>query len=69
MEIVWSPRAIKDLIPIRQYIERERPEAASRVAQRIRSAVRLLAEHPHMGHIGIECISGISYGAKSKIVK
>lgn len=52
MRIVWSPRAIEHLIALRAYIERDRPDAAGRVAKRILDAVGQLAAHPHMGRSG-----------------
>jgi len=54
MRIVWSDTAVANLIGIRQYIERDNPEAARRLAHRIISAVERLAVHTHLGHPGRE---------------
>jgi addiction module RelE/StbE family toxin len=52
MRIVWSRRALRHLRHLREYIGRDNPEAAARVAQRILAAVELLAEHPSLGRPG-----------------
>lgn len=52
MKVVWLPRALNDVRRIEQFIEQDNPAAARRVEQRIKSVVRLLAEHPHMGRPG-----------------
>ena len=54
MRIVWSETAITNLIEIRQYIERDQPAAARRVAQRILASVERLVRHPHLGRPGRE---------------
>ena len=54
MRIIWSETAIANLIEIRQYIERDQPAAARRIAQRIVTSVELLADHPHLGRPGRE---------------
>ena len=52
MRIVWTHAAIRDLVQIRRYIERDNPLAASSVATRILKAVSQLAAHPQMGRLG-----------------
>jgi toxin ParE1/3/4 len=52
MQVIWSEQAVADLAEIRQYIARDKPSAARRVATRIKSSVRLLARHPHAGRVG-----------------
>jgi toxin ParE1/3/4 len=52
VRIVWTHAAIRDLIQIRRYIERDNPLAASSVATRILKAVSQLAAHPQMGRLG-----------------
>jgi toxin ParE1/3/4 len=54
MRIIWSEKAISNLTEIRQFIERDQPAAARRVAQRILASVERLAEHPHFGRPGRE---------------
>jgi toxin ParE1/3/4 len=52
VRIVWTHAAIRDLIRIRRYIERDNPLPASSVATRILKAVSQLAAHPQMGRFG-----------------
>jgi toxin ParE1/3/4 len=47
--IEWSPRALRGLFDIYDYITPENPEAASRVISRIRAAVNLLGTQPLLG--------------------
>lgn len=54
MRVIWSETAIANLIEIRQYIEKDQPAAARRLAQRILACVKRLAEHPHLGRPGRE---------------
>jgi plasmid stabilization system protein ParE len=52
MKVVWSPRAIRHLVALRRYIERDSEQNAALVAERILRAVDLLATHPAMGRPG-----------------
>jgi toxin ParE1/3/4 len=52
MQIVWTATAIRHLAAIQTYIERDKPEAARRVASAIRQTVAYLAEHPYLGRAG-----------------
>lgn len=53
MRVVWSPQAIDDLLSVRQYIERDNPRAAGRVAAAIVSFVeRQLTRFPRSGREG-----------------
>jgi toxin ParE1/3/4 len=54
MRIIWSATAIANLVEIKQFIERDKPEAARRLAQRILTSVERLANHPHLGYPGRE---------------
>jgi toxin ParE1/3/4 len=54
MRIIWSPTAISHLVNIRRFIERDKPEGARRLAQRIIFSVERLAKHPHLGRPGRE---------------
>ena len=45
-------KAIRHLMAIRSYIERDKPEAARRVAERILAASEHLAIHPNKGRPG-----------------
>lgn len=50
MKFVLLPSAKNDLNEIRQYLQQESPAAAKKVATRIKSALLLLTEQPHLGH-------------------
>jgi addiction module RelE/StbE family toxin len=52
MTIVWSRRAIRHLVSLRDYIAEESPQNAARVAARILAGVELLATQPQMGRPG-----------------
>jgi toxin ParE1/3/4 len=52
MQIVWTQQALSDLADIEQYIELDKPEAARRVAAKLRSSVERLAEFPLLGRPG-----------------
>jgi toxin ParE1/3/4 len=54
IEIVWSPLARARLREIREYVARDKPEAAERLAIRIVALVEALRTHPHLGRIGAE---------------
>jgi toxin ParE1/3/4 len=52
VRIKWLDQAVEDLKAIRTFIARNNPSAAAEVAQRIRSAVKLLAHYPAVGRPG-----------------
>jgi toxin ParE1/3/4 len=52
VQVIWTQRAIRHLVDIRSYIERDKPEAARRVAERLILASEYLAVHPHKGRPG-----------------
>ncbi len=52
MTIVWSRRAIRHLVSLREYIEKDSRQNAALVASRILKAVDLLQTHPEMGRPG-----------------
>ena len=52
MKIVWSRRAIRHLVRLRDYIEKQSDRNAAFVATRILKAVDLLESHPDMGRPG-----------------
>jgi len=54
IEIVWSPLARARLREIREYLARDKQEAAERLAIRIVALVEALRTHPHLGRIGAE---------------
>jgi len=54
VEIVWSALARARLREIRDYVARDKPEAAERLAIRIVALVEALRNHPHLGRVGAE---------------
>jgi toxin ParE1/3/4 len=53
MRIIWSPEATEDLADLRDYIARDNPSAAQRVAGLIFQAIeRDLSQNPELGHPG-----------------
>jgi plasmid stabilization system protein ParE len=49
MRIEWDPLAVRDLDEIRGFIAADKPAAAHRVAQRIKTTVDRLSDFPRMG--------------------
>ena len=54
LEIVWSRKALAQLVEIRRFIALDKPGAAARLAARIVSVVAALRTHPNMGRAGVE---------------
>ena len=54
MRVIWSETAIANLIEIRQFIEKDQPASARRVAHNILVSVERLTKHPHLGRPGRE---------------
>jgi len=52
MKVVWSRRAIRHLIQLREYIHKDSEQNALLVANRILNAVDLLSSHPEIGRAG-----------------
>ena len=52
MKVIWSRRAIRHLVHLREYIEKDSEQNAALVAKRILEAVDLLQAHPEMGRPG-----------------
>ena len=52
MKVVWSRRAVRHLVHLRQFIEKDSDQNAAPVASRILNAVDLLQLHPEMGRPG-----------------
>jgi toxin ParE1/3/4 len=52
MKVVWSRRAIRHLIDLREYFEKDSEQNAALVAKRILKAVDRLQSHPEMGQPG-----------------
>lgn len=54
MKVVWSRSALEDIKEIRRYIAQHHPQAAAKVAARIRKTRDLLRRYPLAGHEGRE---------------
>ena len=52
MKVVWSRRAIRHLIYLREHIQKDSEQNAALVAKRILKAADLLERHPEMGRPG-----------------
>jgi toxin ParE1/3/4 len=52
MKVVWSRRAIRHLVSLREYIAKDSEQNAALVARRILNPVNLLQTHPDMGRPG-----------------
>lgn len=52
MRVRWQKTALGDLREIAEHIAQENPGAARRVVAEIRRQVRVLADHPYLGHPG-----------------
>ena len=52
MTVVWTRRAIRQLVALRNHIARDSEQSAARAAQRILEAVELLNEQPEIGRPG-----------------
>jgi toxin ParE1/3/4 len=52
VRVRWLDRAVEDLKAVRTYIARDSPSAAAEVAERLRDAVKLLADYPAAGRPG-----------------
>lgn len=52
MNVVWSRRAIRHLVQLREHIEKNYEQNAAVVAGRILKAVALLQSHPEIGRPG-----------------
>jgi toxin ParE1/3/4 len=52
MQVRWSTAAAQDLFRIIEYIHKENPPAAQRVAQTIYQHVGSLTSFPHLGRLG-----------------
>jgi toxin ParE1/3/4 len=52
MTVVWSRRALRHLVALRGYIERDSEASAALVAGRIVNAVDRLESHPELGRPG-----------------
>jgi toxin ParE1/3/4 len=50
-ELLWSGHALRDLEEIRDYVSRDKPAAAKKLAKSIRQAVLRLKTHPRSGRI------------------
>jgi toxin ParE1/3/4 len=52
MKVVWSRRAIKHLVSLREFIAKDSEQNATLVATRILASIDLLQKQPEMGRPG-----------------
>lgn len=52
MNVIWSRRAIRHLVALREYIEKDSEQKAALVAKRILTVIDLLQTQPAMGRPG-----------------
>lgn len=52
MKVVWSRRAVRHLVSLREYIAKDSEQNAALVAKRILDSVELLQTQPDMGRPG-----------------
>jgi addiction module RelE/StbE family toxin len=52
MRIRWTERAIADLTAVRDYISKDSPDAAARVAAKLLAATHRLEQFPQSGRMG-----------------
>ncbi len=52
MKVVWSRRAIRHLVQLREHIAKDSEPNAGWIAERILKAVELLQTHPEIGRPG-----------------
>jgi len=52
VKIVWTFRAIRDLVDVRAYVERDNSRAAAELSRRILRATARLTKHPEIGRRG-----------------
>ncbi len=49
MKLVFSARALDDLVRLREFIAMKNPQAAERVARVLLTALQRLVDHPQLG--------------------
>ncbi|HEX4575785.1 MAG TPA: type II toxin-antitoxin system RelE/ParE family toxin [Edaphobacter sp.] len=52
MKVIWTVQALRDLLMVREHIEKDNKNAAVQVANRLRAAAKRLASHPETGRPG-----------------
>lgn len=52
MQVIWEEDAIFDLINLRNYIEKDNPTSAKKIATKILQSINTLIEHPLLGKAG-----------------
>jgi len=52
VKVIWSRRAIRHLVAVRDHIAKDNPDNAAALAARILKSVDLLATQPQMGRPG-----------------
>ena len=53
MKVLWTPEALQDRIDIWDIIAKDNPPAAARMDALFTDSAARLAEHPHLGRVGV----------------
>ena len=61
VEIIWTEPALNDLEALAKYIALDKPDAASRLVQRVFARVERLAVHPELGPAIPELLPNVRY--------
>ncbi len=67
--LIWAAPALRDVARLHDFLAAKNPQAARRAAATIRTAVKLLAAHPHVGRAMAEMPREwpISFGASGYV--
>ena len=54
LKVRWTTQAADDLEAVFEFIAKDKPSAARRIARKVRDCSRLLARYPRLGRVGNE---------------
>ena len=52
LKVRWTTQAADDLEAVFEFIAKDKPSAAPRIARKVRDCSRLLARYPQFGRVG-----------------
>ena len=58
MKLQFTHSAQRDLIRLREFIAKKNPQAARRISQQLKNAIKRLIDHPDMG-VDVRDLSGV----------
>jgi plasmid stabilization system protein ParE len=50
-QLIWTPQALADVARLHSFLVTKSPDAATRAVKAIRQGVKILAQHPEIGHL------------------